>query len=198
MKDLMLSAVLAFVVAGLVGCQSAPEPTTETSNKTSFERGVPGGTFTRTTTITGNVTAVDAKRRLVTLDLPDNTKATVECGPEVANFNQIRAGDPLKATVTDQVKVFMATAAMPTESGSATVARAPIGAKPSAVVSGTFQTTATVTAIDPASRRATLQFEDGSSANVRVRDDVDLSQRQVGDKVVIRITETVAISVGKA
>ena len=135
---------------------------------------------------------------LVTLDLPDGVKETVQCGPEVANFDQIRAGDQLKVTATDEVKVFMAPTTMPTESGAATIARAPLGAKPSAVVSGSWQTTATVTAIDMPNRRASLQFEDGSAANVRVRDDVALSQRDVGRKVAIRITETVAIAVGKA
>ncbi|HEY2588001.1 MAG TPA: hypothetical protein VGI81_19815 [Tepidisphaeraceae bacterium] len=201
MKHLILSLALASAfasVSGVIGCQSAPEPKSETSTKAAFDRGVPGGTFTRTQTATGNVTAVDAKRRLVTLDLPEGVKETVQCGPEVANFDQIRVGDQLRVTVTDEVKVFMATTNTPTESGVATIARAPIGAKPSAVVSGSWQTTATVTAIDVPNRRATLQFEDGSSANVRVRDDVDMNQRQVGDKVVIRINETIAIAVGKA
>ena len=42
-----------------------------------------------------------------------------------------------------------------------------------------------------------LQFEDGTTRSVAVRPDVDLSKRKVGDTVVIRITETLAIQVAK-
>jgi hypothetical protein len=48
-----------------------------------------------------------------------------------------------------------------------------------------------------ADHRATLQFEDGSTKTVAVRPDVDLNKRKVGDKVVIRITEALAIRVVK-
>ena len=57
--------------------------------------------------------------------------------------------------------------------------------------------TAKVTAIDTQHRKATLQFEDGSSRVVAVREDVDLSKRKVGESVVIRITESLAIQVAK-
>jgi hypothetical protein len=44
---------------------------------------------------------------------------------------------------------------------------------------------------------ATLRFEDGSTKTVAVRPDVDLGQRKVGETVVIRITEALAINVEK-
>ena len=40
-------------------------------------------------------------------------------------------------------------------------------------------------------------FEDGTTKTVAVRPDVDLSQRKVGDKVVIRATEALALTVEK-
>lgn len=52
-------------------------------------------------------------------------------------------------------------------------------------------------AIDAANRRATLQFEDGSTHTFAVRPDVDLAKRKVGDKVVIRLTEALALTVQK-
>jgi hypothetical protein len=60
------------------------------------------------------------------------------------------------------------------------------------------QVTATVTAIDKTNRTATLRFEDGASETFPVRDDIDLNQRKVGDRVVFRVTEMIAISVEKA
>ena len=59
----------------------------------------------------------------------------------------------------------------------------------------TVQVTATVAAIDPAKRMATLRFEDGHTETFSVRDDIDLSQHKVGGKVVFLVTEMIAISV---
>jgi len=65
------------------------------------------------------------------------------------------------------------------------------------IVAETVQVTATVTAIDQTSRKATLRFEDGSVKTLPVRDDIDLSQHAVGEKVVFVVTEIVALSVEK-
>ena len=59
------------------------------------------------------------------------------------------------------------------------------------------QVVATVVAIDMHKHKATLEFPDGSRKTVAVRPDVDLTQRKVGEKVVIRKTEAMAISVDK-
>jgi phage baseplate assembly protein gpV len=45
--------------------------------------------------------------------------------------------------------------------------------------------------------KTTLQFPDGTTKTFAVRQDADLTQRKVGDEVVIRATEAVAISVKK-
>jgi hypothetical protein len=74
---------------------------------------------------------------------------------------------------------------------------APKGAKPGALKVETTLITAKVTAIDAEQRKATLQFEDGSTGVVAVRPDVDLSKRKIGERVVIRITEALAIQVAK-
>jgi hypothetical protein len=64
-------------------------------------------------------------------------------------------------------------------------------------VAETVQITATVSAIDQENRTATLAFEDGRTKTFPVRDDIDLSQRKVGEKVVFTVTEMIAISVEK-
>ena len=64
-------------------------------------------------------------------------------------------------------------------------------------MANTVQVTAKVKAIDLKHHKATLQFPDGTTKTFAVRKDVDLTQRQVGEKVFIRSTETLAISVEK-
>ncbi len=85
----------------------------------------------------------------------------------------------------------------PSDSAITVVALAPKGAKPGGIVADTMQITAKVTAIDLMCHKATLQFPDGSTRTVAVRNDVDLTQRKVGEHVVIRTTGTLAISVEK-
>jgi hypothetical protein len=92
----------------------------------------------------------------------------------------------------------MAKAGEPAPQGDAgLVALAPQGAKPGGLMANTVQITAKVKAIDLKAHKATLEFPDGSSKTFAVRKDVDLTKGKVGDEVVIRATEALAVSVSK-
>jgi hypothetical protein len=162
------------------------------------EKGVPGGTIVQTYKITATVTAVDAASRKVTLALPDGTKNTFKAGPDVVNFDQIQVGDQVKATVAQQLVVFARKAGEPAVDGeAAAVALAPVGAKPGVVMANTVEITAKVQAIDLEHRKATLVFPDGSTKTFTVRKDVDLTKATIGEEVVFRTTEALAITVEK-
>ena len=200
-KTLNLTTLALFPAALLTftSCSSTSStPTVETTTATSIQQGVPGGVVVATYKMSASVTGIDAANRKVTLVGPEGKKTTVKCGPEVINFDQIRVGDQLKVTVTEELAVSMAQAGAPSSDGGAVVvALAPKGAKPGGIVANTVQVTAKVTAIDLKGHKATLQFPDGTTRTVAVRKDVDLTQRKVGEEVVIRTTEAVAISVEK-
>jgi hypothetical protein len=160
--------------------------------------GVPGGIAIEALQVTATVAAIDPASRKLTLVSPDGIKKTVKAGPEVINFDQIRVGDQLKVTVAEELVVQMADEAVPAETGvAAVVALAPKGAKPGGVLAETTQITAKVTAIDLQGHKVSLQFSDGTTRIVVVRKDVDLTQRKVGQEVVIRVTEALAITVEK-
>ena len=188
---LISASVLAFT-----SCSSTP--TGEGAVGVAYQEGVPGGVVVETTKETATVTSIDAANRKVTLVTPAGKKDTVTCGPEVINFDQIHVGDQLKITVTEQLAVSMAQAGAPPSDGAvAVVVLAPKGAKPGGIVANTVQVTAKVTAIDLKHHKATLQFPDGTTKTFTARKDVDLTKRQVGEEVVIRTTEALAISVEK-
>jgi len=202
MKDnrnclMLLSAIgLVAVGLGLAGCKS--EPQARGSSVAVIEEGVPGGVVVDTYEATATVTSIDPAERKVTMVTPDGKKTTFKAGPEVANFDQIRVGDRVKATLTQQMVVSMGTeASRQAEGATSTIGVAPKGAKPSLMVADTVQITAKVIDIDHKNHRATLQFPDGSTKVIPVRKDVDLTQRKVGEEVVMRATETQAISVEK-
>ena len=188
---LLPAAMLAFT-----SCSSTPEG--QRTTVVAAEQGVPGGIIVDTYEATATVTGIDAANRKVTLVKPDGEKGTVKCGPEVVNFDQIRIGDQVKATVAEQLVVYMAKDNPPASAGEAAlVALAPKGAKPGGLMANTVQVIAKVTAIDLKHHKATLKLPDGTSKTFAVRKDVDLTQRQVGEEVVIRCTEAVAITVEK-
>jgi translation elongation factor P/translation initiation factor 5A len=159
---------------------------------------VPGGVIVDTYKITATVTAVDAASRHVTLVTPDGTKTTFKAGPEVVNFPQIQVGDQVKAMVAEQLVVFVRKYGEPATDGEAAlVALAPVGAKPGVLMANTVEVTAKVEAIDLEHRKATLRFPDGKSKTFTVRKDVDLTKSRIGDEVVFRTTEALAITVEK-
>ena len=172
--------------------------TADTSSTAQVKEGVPGGKLVETTKIRATVTGIDAAKRKLTLVTPDSKKVIVKAGPEVVNFDQIKIGDQLKATLTEETVVRMAKPGEKLEDEyTYEVEVAPEGAKPGLMMADTVQATATVTKIDMKKRKATLQFSDGSTKKVSVRKDVDLSKRKVGEKVVIRTTEVFAILLEK-
>jgi len=162
----------------------------------AFVEGTAGGVFVQTLEITAKVAAIDQANRKVTLVSEDGIKQVVKVGPEAINLDQIRVGDQLKVTASEELVVELS-APGDTDEAAALVALAPKGAKPGGVVAEAVQVTGTITAIDAGKRTATLKFEDGSTKTLPVRRDVDLSQRKAGDKVTFRVTEMIAISVEK-
>jgi len=160
--------------------------------------GEPGGEVVQTHEETATVVAIDKADRRLTLLTPGGTQTTFRVGPEVVNFDQIEPGDRVKATVTEQLLVFMRDSHEPPREGqSRTIALAPVGSKPGVVMADTVEMTARVTAIDLQHHRATIQFPDGRTQTFTVRSDVDLTKRRVGEQVVIRSTEATAIRVEK-
>jgi len=200
MKPITLKpTVLALLPATLLAFSScSTEPKHQGVGLDIIQPGQPGGVMVQTYKETATVTGIDKATRKVTLVTKDGTKSTVKCGPEVGNFAQIEVGDQVKATVTEQLVVFVRRPGEPAGDGAAgVVALAPIGAKPGGVMANTEEITAKVKAIDLKHRKATLLFPDGTSHTFTVRPDVDMTKHAVGDEVVFRATEAVAVSVEK-
>jgi hypothetical protein len=195
---LKIAALALMPAAMLIFTSCSTEPVGESTSITAIQQGQPGGVMVETYKETATVTGVDKATRKVTLVTKDGKKETFKAGPEVANFDQIEVGDQVKATVTEQLVVFVRKPGEPASDGAAaTVALAPLGAKPGALMANTMEVTAKVKSIDVKNHKATLLFPDGTTKTFHVRKDVDLTKQTVGQDVVIRTTEALAISVEK-
>ena len=192
-------ALLPAALFTLTSCSSTSTPPPPVGSAVRiYTKGVPGGVVVQTVKMTATVTAIDQAKRKATLLASDGKKFTVKVGPEAVNFDQVRVGDQVNATVTEKVVVSLDDkGALSPEGAAAVVARAPKGDQPGGLVAETTQVTAKIIAIDLEKRTATLQFDDGITQTFPVRADVDLSRLKMGEQVVFRVTEMIAISVEK-
>jgi hypothetical protein len=134
----------------------------------------------------------------VTLVAADGSRATFRASPDVRNFDQVRAGDKVNVTLGERIKVFVdrdRQGGTARAAAAGMLARAPKGAKPGGIVAESFEVTATVAALDPATRTATLRFADGDTMKIPVREDVELARYKVGDPVVIQVTQHLTVLV---
>ena len=201
LRAAMVHSGLALLLVGTVtGCsETTPPPPAEANVKYAYEEGVAGGVFVGTVEMKVKVVAVDTSNRKLTLMDSNGDELTMKIGPEVINFDQIRANDMINVIVTNELIISVYAEGTVVEEGAAgLVALAPKGAKPGGLMAGTIVVTAKVVAIDETNRTATLEFKDGSSKIFAVRKDLNLSQHKIGEQVVFRITEMIAISVEKA
>ena len=151
-----------------------------------------------TITATATVVAIDPARRTVALKREDGGLTTYKAGPEVINFDQIQVGDEVKATVVEEIAVYLVKGGMqPGAARSSTFVRAPKGAKPGFTAVDTFDLTAEVAAINVEQRLVTLKLPDGATKIVRVGPAVDLKGVVAGDKVAVQVTQSVALQVEK-
>jgi Cu/Ag efflux protein CusF len=194
MKPSYFLLLPAFALA-ISSCTSIP---TETESIVKAEEGVPGGEITDITTFKATVTGIDASKRKVTLVSKEGKKLNFTAGPEVRNFDQIEIGDQLTVSLTETSTIRMAKPGEKVDDiAYGTVDLPPVGAKPGLKMSDTYQSSAKVSAIDEKKRKVTLEFPDGSTEKITVRDDLNLAERKVGELVVIRSSEVYEINLEK-
>jgi len=194
MKRNLLSLTAVTFIALLSACSSSNKDATEQETVVAT---ADGAAIVDTIKASATVTAIDAPKRKVTLRMADGKQATVKCGPDVVNFDQIKVNDRVNATLTEELAVYLSHGNPPSAAGAAGVALAPVGAKPGAITADTVQITAKVTAVDAAKRKVTLELPDGSKKTVKAGKQVDLSSIKAGDNVTVQHTEAVAITVEK-
>jgi hypothetical protein len=160
--------------------------------------GVRGAIEVNAVTATSKVTAVDPSNRTVTLTNEAGVSNTYELGKNVRNFDQIKAGDEVKATLLEAVAVAIRkSSAAPDVGERTTVAVAPKGAKPGVIMAKTKEITGKIAAVDTTARTVTIEGPTGGTLTIKAAPDVKLDGLQTGDDVTLRVTVGLAIRVEK-
>ena len=141
------------------------------------------------------LTAIDKPGRVVTIKSANGDTMSIECGPEVKNFAQLKVGDEVKTTYTEALTVHVEGAGEPEATSESMTARAKEGEKPGGSIMERTTVKAKITAIDKAKGTATLQTMSGEHFTVTADHKENLDKVQVGNAVVLTYTVAHAIAV---
>lgn len=192
MKKALSVLVMMFMVLVLVSSGLAAE---KKAAKKPAEK--PAGVMVDVVMVQATVDSIDAANRTVTFKLPNGMLRTVKAGPEVRNFDQIKAGDIATARFLESVAIVVAKKGeQPAASESQTVEVAAKGEKPGAVIVNTLDITAVVEKIDYKKRLISLKGPEGNVREFAVDKSVKKFKNiKKGDDVFLRFTEAVAITI---
>ena len=178
-------AILALPLLALIGC-ATPEPEPPVVVSTTRE-------------MVAAVDRVDARNRTIVVRGPDNMPQTLQLGPEVRNFDQIRRGDRVRLHYEEAVAVRMAPRGSRMEPETMVgAARAEPGARPAAGVAAATRAQVRITAVDTANNTVSFVGPSRVERTVAVRAPElreFLKTLSVGDRVDVAIAEAVAIRV---
>lgn len=190
----LASLLLATAAAlSLAGCASTDAVEDEEVVQTPD-----GAVVVDTITYVATVTAVDATKRKVTLTTPGGSASTFKADKTV-DMSGFRVGEQIGIQATEAMAVEIKKDGTPAANPAA-VALAAIASDgtTSAVFTGeAVELQATIVAIDPSTRKVTLQLADGTAKTVKAPKGADLSAHSVGEKIIVDYAESVIIAVSR-
>jgi hypothetical protein len=192
-----ITVIAAIPALLLVVVGYAQEPGADA--KAAVKRGPEGAIEVGAVTKTWKVTTVDPANRTVTLTNEAGASNTYEAGDRVRNLDQIKAGDEIKATLLESVAVAIRKSSAPADAAAdrTTVAVAPKGAEPGAIMAKTKEITGKITSVDTTARTVTIEGPMGGTTTIDAGPDVKLDQFQTGDNVTLRVTVGLAVRTEK-
>lgn len=191
-RTALTSLVLASAAAlSLAGCASTDAVEDEQVIQTPD-----GAVMVDTITYVATVTAVDAAKRKVTLTTPDGRSATFKADKQI-DMSGLKVGQQIGIQATEAVAIELKKDGTPAQNPAA-VALTAVGTdgKSGAVFDGeAIEIQATIVAIDPSTRKVTLQLPDGTAKTVKAPKGADLSQVSVGEKIIVDFADSVIIAI---
>ncbi|HZF20307.1 MAG TPA: hypothetical protein VE008_11445 [Burkholderiales bacterium] len=140
------------------------------------------------------VVNLDRQARTVTIQGTKGNLVTLKVPKESQNFDQVKIGSTFKVKFVEAVAVALQRGGMASASASQTVRLAPKGGTPGGVVVSTAQISATVEAIDYASREVAVKGPRGNILAFRVADNIQgFSDIDIGDSITLVYTEAMAM-----
>ena len=187
----LTGAGLIFAAPLLAQTQTSPTVT----SMTATGPGTAAGAVTVEGTAT--VTAIDAANRTLTIKRANGKSSTIDAGPEIKNFDQIKVGDTVRAKYTAALALELKKDVQGTHHATeeTAAATAPAGSKPGAAVGRKVTVMTEVTAVDEHKKVVTLRGPAGNEWDLDVQDPAQLKNIKKGDHVLATYVEGLVISV---
>lgn len=173
---------------------ATPPPPPPAAQPASTEK--PAFTATATDTMSAVVAAIDYDTREVTLTDDAGDTVSFVAGDDVQNLAQVEVGDVLTVEVLDtiSVQVVPGDGEGPSEGEMVAAARAEAGQKPGGAAMGATVIVAVIQDIDYDTGDVVLLGPDGTLSDYQA-DPANLTNVDIGDNVVITVSEAFSISV---
>ena len=190
-------AGLALILSGCASTQSSPaNPPPPPQNAAPPSAAPVAGIAAETVlTVHGKIVSVDQASKQVTLEGPNGKDVTLTVNNQ-HNLQSLKAGDRYVAQFTEAITIVAKGPSdkPPVATLTAGLWTANAGATPGAVVARQAHMVVVVSAIDQADQRVTLRAPDGSTENIHVTNPDALQGVQIGDRIAITLTQSVAIA----
>jgi Cu/Ag efflux protein CusF len=182
-----------------VACTAIAAPGLAQTTDTIVGKGPGVAGAAQTTKVTATITKIDAATREVTLKGPKGGEMTIQAGPEVKNFAQMKVGDTVNAEYVEALTLELKKGgkAVVGRTEKAGAAAAKPGEKPAALAGRQLTIVADVIAVDPATQMVTLKGPN-RTVDLKVADPEQFKLIKVGDQVEANYTEALAIAVEPA
>lgn len=152
-------------------------------------------------TIEAKVEALDRAKREVTLKGPLGNMATFTVDQRVQRFSEVKVGDLVRAEYYLSVAAELRTPTPEEEKTPIKVldaaGKAPPGTAPAAGGLRRLKVVTTVEGLDRPTETITVKGPLGNLFTARVADPANLTKLKIGDKIVLTLTEALAISLEK-
>jgi Cu/Ag efflux protein CusF len=164
---------------------------------------IPMSTFAQTVeaqnkvTATVTIKAIDHATRSVTLRSENGDEDTFTVGPEVTRFNELKAGDTIRATYYESLVFQVKKPGEPSAEG-ATLAGGRLEKVPGGALGARQTMSVTVKAVDPAVPSITVSTADGRTVTRKIRDKKNLEGVKPGDRIDITYTQALVVNAESA
>lgn len=148
---------------------------------------------------TATAEKVDLDKRKVTLLLEDGKKKTFKVDKSVQNLDQVKVGDHLKLSYTEEIIILVGKSSeTPGAASAAEVGVAPKGAKPGIVMVETSALSAKILSVDAAKHSVTIEDPDGKSKKIKLGKKAgNLDQLKAGETVDMVMTESLVVEIAQ-
>lgn len=177
----------ALLALGLNATRAADQPATQGSRAEAV-----------LVTIEARVESIDRAKREVTLKGPLGNMATVTVDQRVKRFDEVKVGDFVRADYFISIAAELRTPTADEEKTPIQVldvaGKAPPGTSPAAGGLRRLKVVTTVEGLDRPTETITVKGPMGNYLTARAADPANLTKLRIGDKIVVTLTEALAIS----